>query len=893
MIEWTHPEGWLLLPVWLLAARLHPAWGLLRPLRAAMGLLLLLLWVEPRLPRQERGLDLWALIDHSASASAWLGPRQHELETLLERGRGPHDRLHLLDFAEEVTPRESAAASAHLSAREGTRIASAVHYALSRASPRRASRLLLISDGYSTEPLDEAGERLLESGIALDLRLGGGPSAQDAQVDALRAPTVSQPGEPVLLEAHLSGPVGAEIPYTLLRDRTVLARATARLADGRARLRWTDLPPAAGAFAYRLEIAPPADPLPGNNHATAWVDVRGGPRLLLVTGYRDDPLAGLLRAQGFAVEVHEEARDLHPGRLAGARAVLLNNLPAGRLPPEVLAALPFFVSGQGGGLLMIGGRHSFASGGYFESPLDPLLPVSMELKQEHRKLAVAMAIVLDRSGSMTAGVEGGLTKMDLANQGSARAIELLGDHDAVTVFAVDSSPHEIVPLTTLGEQRGKVLSLVQRIQSAGGGIYVYVGLQAAWQELKKSAQGQRHVILFSDAADSEEPGEYVALLEEMTRAGATVSVIALGREQDSDAALLEDIARRGNGRIFFNADAATLPALFAQETVAVSRSAFLEETTPTRTAAGWVEIAARDLAWLPGVDGYNLCYLRDGASASLLTADAYDAPLVAHWTRGVGRVAAVTFPLGGDFSSSARSWPQVGDFTQTLVRWLMGDPLPPGTALRSRVEGDTLRLDLLHDETWAERVARHPPRLVIQSGRSEAGTEHLWRRLEPGRFSARLPLAAGDVLRGAVQMGPHTLPLGPLAAAANPEWRWEPGRLRELRALSSASGGRERVDLAGVWESPPRLASRDWRGGWLVLLILLFLVDALLTRLGGQRLTWAVPQRPRRVAAAPKAPNRPAPVEPAAPEPSPVSAPPEPDPAAARRRLFEQARRRR
>ena len=65
---------------------------------------------------------------------------------------------------------------------------------------------------------------------------------------------------------------------------------------------------------------------------------------------------------------------------------------------------------------MIGGKQSFAAGGWFGSPVEPLLPVSMELKQEHRKLAVAMAIVMDRSGSMAMNVAGtSLQKMDLAN----------------------------------------------------------------------------------------------------------------------------------------------------------------------------------------------------------------------------------------------------------------------------------------------------------------------------------------------------------------------------------------------------------------------------------------------------------------------------------------------
>ena len=57
--------------------------------------------------------------------------------------------------------------------------------------------------------------------------------------------------------------------------------------------------------------------------------------------------------------------------------------------------MDFYVREQGGSLLMAGGKKSFAAGGYFESAIDPLLPVSMEMKQEHRKLMVAMAIVME------------------------------------------------------------------------------------------------------------------------------------------------------------------------------------------------------------------------------------------------------------------------------------------------------------------------------------------------------------------------------------------------------------------------------------------------------------------------------------------------------------------
>ncbi|MDK3157976.1 VWA domain-containing protein, partial [Kamptonema cortianum] len=452
-------------------------------------------------------------------------------------------------------------------------------------------------------------------------------------------------------------------------------RTQVTVAQGRGLARFTDRITTPGGYEYTAQITPQNDAIMANNRAIAWVEITSGPRILLVSAYDHDPLAGILRAQGFALQVVDQPLRLGLGDLSGVKLVIFNNVPAHRIPAEFIRALPFHTREQGGGFLMVGGKQSFGAGGYFQSPVDELLPVSMELRQEHRKLAVAMAIVMDRSGSMAAGVAGGkpgTTKMDLANEGSVGAVALLGDQDAVTVFAVDSAAHQFVPLSIVGPNRARITDGIRRIQSMGGGIFVHEGLSKAWAELKKAKQGQKHIILFSDAADTEEPGQYKTLLEEMTKAGATVSVIGLGTEKDADADLLKDIAQRGNGRIFFNDNAADLPALFAQETVAVARSAFLDESTGVKPTAGWLEISARPLSWMPSVDGYNLSYLKPDATSALNSLDEYTAPLVAFWQRGLGRAAAVSFPLAGDHSGAVRAWAGYGDFAQTLARWLMG-----------------------------------------------------------------------------------------------------------------------------------------------------------------------------------------------------------------------------
>lgn len=838
------PEWLFLVPVLAALGWRVPALRLGEPLRVAALVLLVLALADPRLRLGGGGLDLWVVTDRSDSVAAPAAMQAPEVAAILEKSRGRDDRAFFIDYAVEAQRRDQG--DPVLRGGTGrTHTASALEFALAQMRDGRPARLLLLSDGYSTEPLGDVAEKILRRGVPLDYRLLGEGLGEDVRVSAVETPARVLPGEAFLVEFTLSGRGEAEVPWEVWRGgEAPAASGVARLENGVARVRLTDRLGRAGAVRYEVKIRPAADVHAENNVAGSWVEVAGGGRVLLVTNYPDDPLAELLGQQGLRVERVTQAADLGAEALVGTRAVVLNNVPAHRVAPEFLRALDFFVREQGGGLLMVGGQNSFGSGGYFSSAIDPLLPVSMELRKEHRKLATAMAIILDRSGSMAASV-GGQTKMDLANTGTARAIELLGNFDAVSVHAVDSAPHEIVALAQVGPNRQRMLESVRRIVSTGGGIYVYQGLLAGWEQLRQAETGQRHLILFSDAADSEEPGDYVNLLAEMRAAGVTVSVIGLGGPGDGDAKFLEDIAARGGGRMFFNQNAADLPAIFAQETVSVARSAFIKEPTGAAGTPGWVEISARAPEWLSSVDGYNLSYLREGATASLVTTDEYQAPLVAAWARGAGRVAAVSFPLGGEFSTKARNWPDYGDFAQTLGRWLAGEDAPAGMAVRTTLRGDTLTVDLLHDESWNGRIAATPPvaRLAGAPGRSGAASaagetagagagvrELVWEKIEPGRFRATVALAPDEAARGVVRVGPTPLAFGPVAPAGSPEWAFDGEALRELRQLATRSGGGERLDLAAIWDAPRKTAVRGLRGWWLAALAGLLVVEAAVAR---------------------------------------------------------------
>ena len=81
-----------------------------------------------------------------------------------------------------------------------------------------------------------------------------------------------------------------------------------------------------------------------------------------------------------------------------------------------------------------------------------------------------------------------------------------------------------------------------------------------------------------------------------------------------------------------------------------------EEPVGLRPTAGWLEVSTSPLSDLDVVDGYNLSYLREEATGAAFTKDEYEAPLVAFWNRGGGRVAAVSFPLGSEYWERVRAW---------------------------------------------------------------------------------------------------------------------------------------------------------------------------------------------------------------------------------------------
>ena len=817
--------------------------------RVAILVLFALIAAVPVARIGARGVDVVVVADLSRSMPADSRARALEIIKLLEQRRNRGDRVGVVSFGREARierlPEALGEAGSFVQDvdADGSDLGGAIGLAASLIPRDRPGRLVVLSDGEANGlPVTAAAQEAAARGVPIDFRATTRGDAADVAVESLDVPGTVDEREPFQFTASVRTDRTVETEAVLFRDGAEIARTRRTFQPGATQLTFRDVVDRPGVARYRLELAAAGDRVPENNRGENAVRVEAPATILLVNASGGpDNFSRALAAGKLRVATTRPAdmpRDLTA--LLAYRAVILENVPAGQAGPQTLTALTHFATDLGGGLLVTGGNASFGVGGYFKSALDEYLPVSMEVKNEHRKLSLAMAVALDRSGSMAVPTADGRTKMDLANLGTCAAIQTLGPFDEIGVIAVDSAPHVVAPLSSAADKDG-ICDQVRRIQSMGGGIFTYTALVEAAKMVQQSDKGTRHIVLFADAADAEEPGDYQRLLSTLAPLGITVSVIGLGGEGDSDAAFLKDIAARGQGRIYFTSSAEELPRLFAQEAITVARSSFVTEPTTARALPDLVLLGEPPSSAFPSVDGFNLTYLRPGATMGVVTTDDYHAPVLAFWHRGLGRVGALTAEVDGEYSRRLNAWPGFQSFAVGVARWVLGGEPPSGMQASITREGSQgivrVELDPGRTRGGADDVRAATATIVPPDTRAGVASDRLnlsW--VDEDTLEARFPVQKSGLYLGAVQLGGHVLPLAPLSLPYSPEFEPRPdpqeGR-RTLREMARVTGGIERTAWDDVFD-PSGLRSRQVRDLIIPLTLALLLLH--LVEIAGRRL---------------------------------------------------------
>jgi uncharacterized membrane protein len=739
---------------------------------------------------------------------------------------------------------------------KATNIAAALHLSSALLPAGHARRVVLLSDGNETmgralqaaTQLKAAGDEVW----TVPLRNAARP---EVLVERVELPARLREGEPFDLFANLQSNVATKAKVRVYQSQFLVAEQEVDLKTGANEFRAPSLHPEGSFVPIEVEIVPEQDTSIENNRGSAVASMRGQPRVLLVDGdiEKARPLAEALRSARIFVDLRgPNGAPRNLSDLQQFDLFILSDLSALSLGREAMELYRRWVQDFGGGFLLLGGENSFGVGGYFRTPIEQMLPVRMEHDDRQELPTVALLVILDRSGSMSAQVAGE-TKMALANQGAALALGVLSPRDYFGVLAVDTRAHLVAPLarhTTKEPVVQKILS----ITPGGGGIYVYSSLAEAFQAMRDVSARIKHVILFSDAADAEEKnageqadgaagsGTALDLAAAMAAAKISISVVALGAEQDKDSGFLRRLAERGHGRFYLTSDATTLPQIFSTETMKVAQSSLVEE--PTQAVPIRVAPMAGGIDWTqsPLLLGYNST--KSKPSADVLLATERGEPLFATWRYGLGQSAAFTSDAKARWASEWLGWPGYAKFWAQVSRGLLRKSGAAAFDV-SRTEFDD-RLELRIDATTPGGTFRNRLPITVTSRGVNESPEAVHRvtavQDAPGSYRAELPLSANGTT--VINVSSPELPDGGMALAHTRSYPREFSTTTTneefLRQVAAAGGGHYDPRPEDVFQRGAATGTRRTElGNWfLIAALVLMPLDIFL-----RRRTWALSSR--------------------------------------------------
>jgi uncharacterized membrane protein len=865
-----------------------------------------------------RGADNLAVLFLLDMSDSMAGEQQAQAVSFIQEsmaGMGTDDQAGLVVFGANALADRPMSGLATLSpirstpARWETNIAAAIRLGLALFPAGTARRLVLLSDGAATTgDTREAARLAAAAGVPIDIiNLPSPEPPVEVRLTAVNAPTRVVQGETFRVEvtAVSSEPMPATL--RLISAGVIIAEEQIDLPRGSQSYAFEVRAVQPEFVRYEVQIEPARDTFYQNNQLAAFTEVVGPPRVLIVaheerlgrdgTILPDEALvlANALTELGLMVErltPDQLSPDL--GELNQYASIILVNVSARELSVRKMAALQIYVRDLGGGLVAVGGPTSFGMGGYYQTPLEELLPVEMQLKDQERFAAVSIVIVIDRSGSM--GIrEGNLTKIQLAGEGAVRVVQLMNPGDEITVIPVDTRPfNPIGPIVI--EEPEAIIAEIRRISAGGGGIFMYTGLVAAREALAVSSNPVQHIIVLADGDDAEEKQGVPELLRELVAEGVTITMVAIGDGRDVE--WLRQMAEVGQGRFHFTNEASNLPQIFAEEATVVQRSYLIEERFFANLVSPSPILA--NIRAAPSLQGYVGTTAKSTAQVILETHQGD--PLLAVWQYGLGRSAAWTSDATGRWAVDWVNWDGFPLFWGQLTRWSLSTVVESSlqTTVTPAEHGARLTVDVRDSQGRFLNNLDLEANLVSPTGQT---TNVRLRPVAPGQYEADfLPAEPGAYfIRVAGGDGETTVGQTVGWVAGYPaEYREVEPDPQLLTAVAEISGGRQ-LSL----EQPAAVFARDLRGqpvsrpiwGWLLITAVLLLpVDVALRRLAISRQDWrrlqaatigriwpqqALPERPAQVSrlfAAKERAQRPAAAEQPIPGDRPTTTPSEEPP---------------
>ncbi|MFS0688254.1 VWA domain-containing protein [Sporosarcina sp. 179-K 8C2 HS] len=694
-----------------------------------------------------------------------------------------------------------------------TNIANAIDLSAAVAKANVATRIVLLSDGLETEgSIEELLPKYENDHVQIDTVVLRRTNDADASISLFETPRTAFEGERQLLRVEVESSTQTAGQLLVFLNDEEIIREPVALDEGANQFAFHHEARGTGLLKYEAKLIVPDDGLLENNRMLSVTMLEQSPRVLVVQTERSPSvIPSLLDRNTMEVDVvdAEKLPETLSGYL-GYGAIIFDNVPGHLVGEHKMTVIEQAVKSFGTGFMMVGGDESYGLGGYFKSPIERLLPVEMEVKGKEQLPSLGLVIAMDRSGSMSG------SKIIIAREAAARAVELLRNEDTFGFTAFDHEIWEVIPVGSLQDKQeamDQILSI-----PAGGGTDIFPSIAKAYEDLGDLKLQRKHIILLTDGQSSMPP-DYEEIIAEGKNTNVTLSTVAIGT--DADSALLEELADLGGGRFYNAVDESTIPAILTRETSMLTRT-YIEDDPFYVSLSNVPEWTSIFREGVPQMNAYIATTPK--GTATIVAQSPKEDPVIAEWMYGLGRTVAFTSDSTGKWSGDLARWEGYADFWNTAVARLLPsfEDVP---YLITHDRGGTYTI------TDSSRKSAFLEIAIVD----EQGNEVPYQSepLAPGKVRVTLEADPGLVFFGVSDDKSGLFEAG-VSVPYSMEYKPSEPNVAMLEKIAERTGGEHIENPAQVFRPHPyKSGDRKPIADWLILMaMILFFIDITLRRFG-------------------------------------------------------------
>ena len=653
--------------------------------RTTIMLLLILALARMHMLKLSEDLCVYFVLDQSRSIPVDLKTQAFEYLNYAASGpeRGNNDKAGLIVFGAnagiEMSPTPLLKVSdIHTVLNPGaTDLAGAMRLAMAAFPEGVQKRVVLLSDGN-----ENRGNALVEAqnakanGIVVDILPLEYSRGAEVLVEKMILPSQVLPDEEFeikivirsfqvtsgILRLYQNGHPMAEQEVTVYPDRPNVFTVTRTL-------------PVSDFYTFEASIEPVADTISENNRAYGFVDVKGEPKILLIS---DDPdhdhfLADALTEEGLQVELRGVGGiPIEPSEMQRWDLLILSNVPASAMTGgknSQMAMVRDAVNSSGIGLIMIGGDNSFGAGGYKGTEIEEALPVDMDVTQKKVLPSGALVLVMDAVEFQNGNA--------WAREICKAALDGISTRDQIGIVSYQWAL-KLQPASDKADIRAQI-NRMQHADCQPDG-----GLKLAFGALKKARAGVKHVVVVSDSGGSQAG---LRTVDKMVGNKITVSAVCIGPHTPQMAQNIEVIAERGRGNFYYPKSPEELPQIFFKEAAVVKKSLIWEQEPFTPKVKFTTTPIGGTTDSVPKLLGYVLTTRKNSALVEVPMVSHQGDPIYAHWRYGLGKSVAFTSDARGKWGVRWVAWPKYSKLWAQTARWCMRPNSGWDYMVQTQIEG--------------------------------------------------------------------------------------------------------------------------------------------------------------------------------------------------------------